>query len=634
MPYIEVASNSNVTNKITLVSSTSNLLPNEAVTQTIGGLTITVRPNKSIAITGQATDSGAITIAGTISNTTPLLVLKANTSYYLSELPLGMIWNLYYYNGTEKELVYSGSGGVINLTQDKLITQADITWATADILTTEDDEPLLTEAGDEISTEGGEVTSEAIIYPMLNVGDTAKEYEVHKNNKTEITLGSNEFTSNIKIENGTCYLDTTFLNIDRVINTYNPNTVIYAMEDVSLNIKYFKCDLYERIEKTAENNGYYYSFGAITLYDTYASEGAIQKIRLTKLTPDDFLLDNGIMFSFTNGEKSSSSKYESQMYHIYFSDVLRTYNNISDELIIENGKAYAIRKIGVNANGDMYILDNETREDATKILAGVDNTSLVEVNGAYFKTWDNITELRVLPLGGKTEPQKIYIEYMLKNTFTDIFCTKTEKDASIKVVEDMIALEVERASIAEGELSSSITLEADRITEEVTRATTAEEELSSSITIEADRISQIVSAVGNDDEEVTPASIVASINDSKSSIKISADHIDIEGTVFPTIGNSSGTCEIDTLFEGTYGNGIEYTSETMHVFNGSMIVNPTLPLYGVQINNTEGAETARFNDTRINLGTSDMSVNLYGTIKINGVDIDTYIQNKIDEALS
>lgn len=108
---------------------------------------------------------------------------------------------------------------------------------------------------------------------------------------------------------------------------------------------------------------------------------------------------------------------------------------------------------------------------------------------------------------------------MLESDFS-IFCTREEKDASIKIVEDQIAMEVSRATAIEGELSSNITLEANKI-------------------------SQIVSSVGANGK-VTAASIVSAINDGSSSIKIEADHIDIEGTKFPTITNTAGTSFVST----------------------------------------------------------------------------------------
>ena len=572
VPYIEVESNAEVTNEITLISSTSNLLPNEAITQTISGLTATIKQNKSVVFSGTIQNSGVLTIAGTRTSTTALFAIKADQPYYISILPAGMLWNLYNYDGTDRELIYSGTGGLITLTENKAITNVEISW----------------------DNQGEAVAINEVIYPMLNVGDTAKEYEVHKSNKTIINLDNNDFTSNIVINDGNCKLGSTSLSIDRVINTYKFNTVIYAFEDVSLNINYLKCDLYERVKKTAEYafEGYY-DYVNLTLYNSYASTTAIQKIRLTNFTLHKNMYAQIVCH---NCEDVNSSTFERVIYNIYFKEDLRTYNNISDELIIENGTAYIIRKVGVNENGEMYILDSEAKEYATKILAGFNHDSLSEVDSVYIQTWDDQTIILAGAISNKSQ-FTCEIEYMLKSTFTDIFCTIIEKNASIKVLEDMIKLEVTRASEAEGELQSSITLEADKI-------------------------SQIVSAVGDEDEQVTPASIVSSINEASSNIKISADHIDIEGTEFPRVASSNG----DNYIEALDGNaGIQYDA-FVHKFLGTIGIildNGDNFNHAFQVYGTNNVSLINANDDGVVLGHGDDThVSLNGKIYINGEAFD------------
>lgn len=86
-----------------------------------------------------------------------------------------------------------------------------------------------------------------------------------------------------------------------------------------------------------------------------------------------------------------------------------------------------------------------------------------------------------------------------------------------------------RAEVADAKsgLSSSITQTASQIRTEVANA---KSDLSSSITQNANKISLVVEGTGSN-AHIKPASIVASINDGASSIKLSADHIDIDGVV-------------------------------------------------------------------------------------------------------
>ena len=106
-------------------------------------------------------------------------------------------------------------------------------------------------------------------------------------------------------------------------------------------------------------------------------------------------------------------------------------------------------------------------------------------------------------------------------------------NTAIKQNENAITLEANRAKGAEGSLSSRLTITANAITQEVTRATSAEGTLSGRITTESDRISLVVEGTG-ENAKIKPASIVASINGSSSSILISADKIRLDGNT--TVG--------------------------------------------------------------------------------------------------
>ena len=111
--------------------------------------------------------------------------------------------------------------------------------------------------------------------------------------------------------------------------------------------------------------------------------------------------------------------------------------------------------------------------------------------------------------------------------------TKTEGDivtaeAKIEINENAIKQEVTKRTSETSSLSSRITQEAGRITQEVTDRKSADTSLSSRITQEANRISLVVEGTG-ENAKIKPAAIVASINNGSSSVKISADHIILDG---------------------------------------------------------------------------------------------------------
>ena len=135
--------------------------------------------------------------------------------------------------------------------------------------------------------------------------------------------------------------------------------------------------------------------------------------------------------------------------------------------------------------------------------------------------------------------------------------TTAEGDLSgrITVNADNITAEVTRATTAEGDLSGRITVNADNISLEVTRATNAESGLSGRIDVQSDRISLVVEGTG-ENAHIKPASIVASINGSSSSIKISADHIILDGEA---VADSLAAETINCV-------GVDCSSGTISVF--------------------------------------------------------------------
>lgn len=94
-------------------------------------------------------------------------------------------------------------------------------------------------------------------------------------------------------------------------------------------------------------------------------------------------------------------------------------------------------------------------------------------------------------------------------------------------------------------LSSQINVAADGVRTEVKNT---KKELQSSIKVQADRIGLVIEGTGSN-AKIKPASIVASINNGSSNIKLSADHIDIDGLVTKLESKSIGVGSLHV--EGT-----------------------------------------------------------------------------------
>lgn len=513
---MEIECNEEIVGNLKLYISTSNMLPNEAVSSSMGGITCVVNDDKSISLRGNATDF-ALNISGSETNKKPLFIFKAGETYYINEVAENVNLNLYTHDGTDRILFYTGVGGnSITLDVDVAITQAEITCV-------------------------GEVNQ--TIKLMITTG-TARKYEPCINNVVTIDLNKNtaDKGSTIEIEDWVIMLDGDAVNVMELPCTYFEKTIIYTDKNTTLDIDYKKSS-FDYTTKSGR--------GTLKLRNTADGYGSIRLFTIDGL-------EAGSIYTL----ETTDNDEQVERYQIDLTDYLGTV-----DIAIEEGKVWVL-------------------EDGLEV--GV-------LDSIFIRTYSPTTYISVLE-----GSYRMMAEYMIASDFS-IYCTKVEKDASIKMLDDKISMEVSRASKVEGELRGAIN-------------------------IEADRVEQIVESVGTDGE-VTAASIVTAINEGESSIKLKANKIDLEGTTFPTIQNEVGDCSVTTLFNSPLGDGIEYNSPTMHVFNGSLVINSSLPLYGLQVKDTLGTELLRVRNGMVVVGNTGVEVNLFGTVKINGEDISATMLN-------
>lgn len=156
-----------------------NQLKNEAVTQTINGIDFTQNEDRSINISGTSTAAIEYNIAGTSNNTSAFLCLKKGLNYYLSGLE-NLTIKMYYYDGTDREEVYSGTGGEITFTDsDKLVTQIVLSIAS------------------------GKKINNVTIYPQLEYGISASPYNVY--NEESFNINFNKFIEEALFPSDTLY---------------------------------------------------------------------------------------------------------------------------------------------------------------------------------------------------------------------------------------------------------------------------------------------------------------------------------------------------------------------------------------------------------------------------------------------
>ena len=161
-PKIKITDiNPYIFNKIDLISTGKNMLFNDAATQTIAGVEFRQNEDRSITINGTSTENIEYPIGGTSSNTIPFLCFKKGLDYFLSSNNYQI--KMYNFDGTDRTEVYSGTGGIINFTdENKVVTQIVL------------------------CIPSGTTIEDVTIYPQLEFGNSASEYETFIYNQYNI----------------------------------------------------------------------------------------------------------------------------------------------------------------------------------------------------------------------------------------------------------------------------------------------------------------------------------------------------------------------------------------------------------------------------------------------------------------
>ncbi len=292
---------------------------------------------------------------------------------------------------------------------------------------------------------------------------TTLEYEPCEYAIVPIDLNGHtaEAGSVIEIEDGVIILDDGGINIIEMPCTFYENTTMYLDKNASLDIDYKKSG-FDTVTRSGS--------GVVKLRNTADGYGSIFTCKLKGL-------EGGSTYTL----ESSDGGEQVEQYTINLED----YTGEVD-VVIDKGQASVYQ----------------------------DDVIIGFLDSIYIKTYSPSTKIRLVDC-----TNKITCEYMVESEFS-VYCTRVEKDASIKMLDDKITLEVKRASEVEGSLYGAIEVEADRIT-------------------------QIVSSVGTDGK-VTAASIIAAVNEDESSLQLKADKIDITGKTLPTISNEEGSCLIES----------------------------------------------------------------------------------------
>ena len=226
---------------------------------------------------------------------------------------------------------------------------------------------------------------------------------------------------------------------------------------------------------------------------------------------------------------NSTVMINNTIYDLGISDVLRQLGTVYDEYIYDYKNDYArvIRRIGVNANDELYVLENEIIE---------------ELEVPNFELTSEENTITIINFSANMQAT-----YIAKSDYTDLFVTDVELQSSLDITSREIKAEVsEEITTAKGDLERSIaevSIKADEIDEEV-KQKVGDEEVIAKLNLAVKDKQGIIELLGN-------------------IVKITSDYftLDENGNIVAKSGTIGGlTIQNNTLYKNYTSSGSTYNS--------------------------------------------------------------------------
>ena len=221
--------------KLSIYTQGKNMMPCDAVSKVVSGVTFTKNVSGSITVLGTATKDIEYIISD--GEETPIFALKESSDYYLNLG--GFDCELRYYDGETTAQQYNGPSGLLNMAKSIEVTQAVIKIA----------------SGETVNT---------TFYPQLEYGTAFTNYETHKCKSLDIDIS--EFSQELVLPSDTLYAEenlypgVTYNTVDYIlvengkvivsvdgdvhvlsnggVGLFSDYSAIYATKDVDLEIEY------------------------------------------------------------------------------------------------------------------------------------------------------------------------------------------------------------------------------------------------------------------------------------------------------------------------------------------------------------------------------------------------------------
>lgn len=198
--------------------SNDNILPIETINQSLNGLDMAINEDKSISLNGTTKNDTEFILNGSIDNIDPIFMLSKFNDFIVSGLTDDVKLNLYSNDGTNRELVYSGSNGDLRFDDSKIITCATLSVVSGKTLKIK-------------------------IKPMITL-DYIDYVEGKRNDLIDIPITELNHNEYLKIDRDYVKLcdseDETELKVINTLKSFNPNTLIQLNDDrLKLATRYF-----------------------------------------------------------------------------------------------------------------------------------------------------------------------------------------------------------------------------------------------------------------------------------------------------------------------------------------------------------------------------------------------------------
>lgn len=210
-------------------------------------------------------------------------------------------------------------------------------------------------------------------------------------------------------------------------------------------------------------------------------------------------------------------------------------------------------KLSGDAEKDVKILANHVFQLEEQLRYQLRNLDVTNFNDLGLARYEN-GRMQVYAKEVSLQTDKLRVEFGKEtdDIYAKISATAKELEAKIEANGDYTSLK----ATVDG-LQTTVSSQAKTIsshTSSINSHTNSISSLQSQITQTSDKISAVVSAVDDSSGNVTAASIVAAINNAGSSVKISADHVNISGD-FVTVSDLAGTGKVEINAGNIAANG-------------------------------------------------------------------------------